>query len=87
MPPTANGRHFVFGLGNSGTTVKPSSSRTHRNAQVPSPQERARICEAIRRAVALEDINRTNSKREARLRMLIGLPPIPRAISWERYYQ
>jgi hypothetical protein len=60
-------------------------SRTSRNAlKVPSPLERARICEAISRELALEYFRRTNSKREAWARLAIGLRPFSRTINWER---
>jgi hypothetical protein len=56
-----------------------------RNALIPpSPQRRARICEAIGRELALEYFRRTNAKREARARLAIGLRPFPRTIHWER---
>ena len=54
--------------------MQKSKSQTSRNAL----QERARICEAIRRELALEYFGRTNSRREAWARMAIGLPPFPR---------
>jgi hypothetical protein len=61
------------------------STRTSRNAlRAPSPLERARICEAISRELALEYFRRTNAKREAWARMAIGLSPFPRAINWGR---
>jgi hypothetical protein len=44
----------------------------------PSPQKRARICEAIGRDLALEYFRRTNAKREAWARLAIGLPPFRR---------
>jgi hypothetical protein len=55
----------------------------------PSPQHqqrargslaRARICELIHRLVALEEINRSNTKREAWARLGIGLRPFPKTI-------
>jgi hypothetical protein len=49
-----------------------------------SPQERARICEAIHRELALEYFRRSNSKREVWARLAIGLRPIPRMHHWER---
>jgi hypothetical protein len=65
--------------------MQKSKSQTSRNApKAPSPQERARICEAIRRALALEYFGRTNSKREVWARLAIGLKPFPRTIHWER---
>jgi hypothetical protein len=54
------------------------------NAPKLSPQQRARICEAIRRELDLEYFRRTNSKREAWARLAIGLPPFPRTIHWGR---
>ena len=54
-----------------------SQSSTHCNAP-PSSQQRARICEAICRELALEYFRRTNAKREAWARIVIGLPPVPR---------
>lgn len=64
-----------------------SQSSTCRNAlpTAPSPQRRARICQAIGREIALEYFRRTNAKREARARMAIGLRPFPRkSIYWGR---
>jgi hypothetical protein len=56
-----------------------------RNAPItPSPRERALICEVIRLELALEDLSRTNSRRNVRLRMAIGLPAFPRTIHGER---
>jgi hypothetical protein len=52
-----------------------------RNAlKAPSPQQRARICAAIHRELALEQLTRTNAKREALARLAIGLRPFPRTI-------
>jgi hypothetical protein len=55
----------------------------NRNALPPSPQSRARICEAIGRELALEYLSRANRKREARARMAIGLSPYRRTIRLE----
>lgn len=59
--------------------------QTQRNVPVmPSPQRRARICEAIGRELALETFRRTNAKREARARLAIGLSPFRRkSICWD----
>jgi hypothetical protein len=58
-----------------------SQSSTHRNAlKAPSPQERARVCEAISRALALEELSRANSRREIWARLAIGLKPFPRTL-------
>jgi hypothetical protein len=43
-----------------------------------SPQQRARICEAIGREFGLEYFRRTNARREVWARLAIGLPPVPR---------
>jgi hypothetical protein len=56
-----------------------------RNAPIPpSPQKRAHICEVIRCELALEDLSRANSKREAWARLAIGLKPFPRTLHCER---
>ena len=47
----------------------------------PSPRERARILEAIRFELAIEELNRANSRRNVRLRISIGLPAFPRTIT------
>jgi hypothetical protein len=50
-----------------------------------SPQQRAHICEAIRHEVALEELSRSNHRRQVWARMAIGLPPRPRrTLDWER---
>jgi hypothetical protein len=49
-----------------------------------SPQQRAVICAAIHRELALEYFCRTNRKREAWARMAIGLPPFKRRIEARR---
>jgi hypothetical protein len=66
--------------------MQKSKSQTSRNAlpKALSPQERARICEAISRELALEYFRHTNSKREAWARLAIGLKPFPRPFHWER---
>jgi len=43
-----------------------------------SPQERARVCEAIHRYLEIEATRAATAKRNVRLRLAIGLPPIPR---------
>jgi hypothetical protein len=60
--------------------------RAQRNVlrQRISPQERASICHAIQRELALEYFGRTNAKREAWARLVIGLPPFPKSIFRER---
>jgi hypothetical protein len=45
---------------------------------------RARILEAIALELAIEDINRTNRRREALARLAIGLPPFRRTTHVER---
>jgi hypothetical protein len=63
-----------------------SQPSTHCNAlNAPSPQARACICEAIRREIDLEYFRRTNAKREAWARIVIGLRPFPRTTNGERY--
>ena len=50
-----------------------------------SPQQRARVCRALRRYIEIEATLNATAKRNARLRMAIGLPPIPRrTIDWKR---
>ena len=66
--------------------MQKSNSPTSRNAlrfETLGP-ERACICEAIRREIDLEQLSRTNRKREAWARMAIGLPPFPRTNYRER---
>jgi hypothetical protein len=46
----------------------------------PSAQQRARICAVIAFELALEDLNRTNSRREVWARLAIGLPAFSRTI-------
>jgi len=58
------------------------TSQCARNAQQATPQERARICDAIRRQIALEYLQGKVSKREVWARMAIGLPP--RTPHWEQ---
>lgn len=53
---------------------------TARNAPYPSPQQRTRIRDAIHWQIALEILSRSNARREALLRLSIGLPPVPRPI-------
>jgi hypothetical protein len=59
-----------------------------RNAQHPtrpqSSQERASICEAIQRELALEYFLGTNARREVWARISIGLRPFPRSIYREQ---
>lgn len=55
--------------------------QSFRNAHEITPQERAHICEAIRRQIALEYLHGKASKREAWARLCIGLPPIRRPIT------
>jgi hypothetical protein len=43
-----------------------------------SPQDRIRICRAIYRCIELEATLAATAKRNARLRMSIGLPPFRR---------
>jgi hypothetical protein len=45
-----------------------------RHAQQVTPRERALICAAIGRELALEYFRRTNSRREIWARLVIGLP-------------
>lgn len=49
--------------------------------------DRQRLCRQIHRQIILEFFDYRTAKREARLRILLGLSPIPRAISWERCSQ
>jgi hypothetical protein len=50
--------------------------RQRRNAL--KPQERARVCLALRRYIEIEATLAATAKRNARLRMAIGLPPFRR---------
>jgi hypothetical protein len=59
-------------------------SLAYRCQPAPSPQERDRICQLISRALALEELSRTNAKREVWARISIGLRPIPRPLHGER---
>jgi hypothetical protein len=43
-----------------------------------SPRDRIRICRAIHRQIMLEYFDAKTRKRDARLRMSIGLPPFRR---------
>jgi hypothetical protein len=43
-----------------------------------SPQDRIRICRAIHRQIVRECFEAKTQKRDARLRMAIGLPPFRR---------
>jgi hypothetical protein len=43
-----------------------------------SPQERARLCRALHRCIEIEATLAATAKRNARLRMAIGLPPFRR---------
>jgi hypothetical protein len=43
-----------------------------------SPQDRIRICRAIHRHIVRECFEAKTQKRDARLRMAIGLPPFSR---------
>jgi len=59
---------------------------TPRNARNPiSPQERARVCRTLHRYLEIEATRADAAKRNVRLRMLIGLGPVPRRIDWERW--
>jgi hypothetical protein len=49
-----------------------------------SPLERARVCRALHRYIEIEATRADAAKRNVRLRMAIGLPPIPRRINWGR---
>jgi len=50
-----------------------------------SPQDRIRACRAIHRQIVRECFEAKTQKRDAWLRMAIGLPPFPRrTIDWER---
>jgi hypothetical protein len=78
----APGRLLFFAMGMLNMQIK-SEHLDCGNApkvKVLSPWQRARICEAIRREIDLEYISRTNRKREARARVVIGLRPFPRTI-------
>jgi hypothetical protein len=50
-----------------------------------SPQERARVCQAIHRYIEIEATRAVTAKRNIRLRLAIGLPPVPRRLDWERW--
>ena len=54
--------------------------RQRRNAALSclSPEDIRRICRTIHRRVEIEATKADAAKRNARLRMLIGLPPFPR---------
>jgi hypothetical protein len=43
-----------------------------------SPLERARVCRTLHRYIEIEATLAATAKRNARLRMAIGLPPFPR---------
>ena len=62
-------------------------NHARRNApQRISPLERARVCRALHRYIEIEATLAATAKRNARLRMAIGLPPIQRRpIYWKRY--
>jgi hypothetical protein len=47
------------------------------------PEERARVCLALRRYIEIEETLAATAKRNARLRMAIGLPPFPRRLTWK----
>ena len=56
-----------------------SETGRRRNARpCLSPQERAKACLAIHRLIILESLWPDTARRNARLRMAIGLPPFPR---------
>jgi hypothetical protein len=59
-------------------------NRAQRDApQRISPQDRARLCRVLHRYIEIEATLATTAKRNARLRMAIGLPPFPRRpIGW-----
>ena len=61
--------------------------RQPRNALLSrlKPQERARVCLALRQYLEIEATLAATAKRNARLRMAIGLPPFLRRTNWERY--
>jgi len=48
------------------------------------PEDIARTCRAIHRYLEIEASRADAAKRNVRLRMAIGLPPIPRRINRER---
>jgi hypothetical protein len=51
-----------------------------------SLQERAVVCRAIHRYIEIEATRAATARRNARLRMAIGLPPFPRRpVDRERY--
>jgi hypothetical protein len=53
-----------------------NATASKRNAL--KPQERARVCLALRRYIEIEATLAATAKRNARLRMSIGLPPFRR---------
>jgi hypothetical protein len=61
-------------------------NHTDRDApQRISPQDRARLCRTIHRCLEIEAAQAAAAKRNARLRMAIGLPPFPsRMLDWKR---
>lgn len=52
--------------------------RAQRNAHHLSPQDRAKICRTLHRYLEIEATGAGTAKRNARLRMAIGLPPFRR---------
>jgi hypothetical protein len=61
-------------------------NHTDRDApQRISPQDRARLCRTLHRYLEIEATQAAAAKRNARLRMAIGLPPFQRrTLDWER---
>jgi hypothetical protein len=55
------------------------------NPRKITPAQRARICEAIRRELAIETLSGKTARREFWARVSIGLPPRPRPFHWEVY--
>jgi hypothetical protein len=62
-------------------------NHARRNAPQPvSPLERARVCRTLHRYLEIEATKSAAAKRNARLRMAIGLTPFKRrTLEWERY--
>jgi hypothetical protein len=50
-----------------------------------SLQDRARVCQALHRFLEIEATRAATAQRNVRLRMAIGLPPVPRRLDWQRW--
>jgi hypothetical protein len=64
-------------------------AKNHARRNAPQrifPLERAKVCRTLHRYLEIEATKSAAAKRNARLRMAIGLPPYPRrTLDWERY--